>query len=253
MQLNTRLLESARNTLLAVCGLVSVSVAVLVYALLTHDFQIEYVAAYTSRDLSVSYLLSALWAGNDGSLLFWAWLLSVCAAVVVLQKRKPSLSANFSGDENLEELQSHRDTTYSMPKELEFDYQSGILNEDDYETLRNRYKRKAATILRDMDGLKGGTGADDEIEERVMAMRHNKGSLSRDSNTLDEIEEKVLALRQRRGSLLQDSSTVDEIEEKVLPLRQMKRQFCPQCGARHEADDRFCARCGTTLFKEEKR
>ena len=81
------LTDSARNSLLAVCGLVSISVAALIYALVTHDFQIEYVASYTSRDLSLTYLLSALWAGNDGSLLFWAWLLSLCAAVVVLQKR----------------------------------------------------------------------------------------------------------------------------------------------------------------------
>jgi len=81
------LTKSARNSLFAVCGLVSISVAVLVYALLTHDFQIEYVTAYTSRDTSLPYLLSALWAGNDGSLLFWGWLLSVFAAVVVLQKR----------------------------------------------------------------------------------------------------------------------------------------------------------------------
>lgn len=79
--------DSARNSLLAVCGLVSISVAALIYALVTHDFQIEYVASYTSRDLSLTYLLSALWAGNDGSLLFWAWLLSLCAVVVVLQKR----------------------------------------------------------------------------------------------------------------------------------------------------------------------
>ena len=81
------LTESAKNSLLAVCGLVSISVAILAYALVTHNFQIEYVASYTSRDLSLAYLLSALWAGNDGSLLFWAWLLSLFAAVVVLQKR----------------------------------------------------------------------------------------------------------------------------------------------------------------------
>ncbi len=81
------LTDSARNGLLAVFGLVSISVVALVYALVTHDFQIEYVASYTSRDLSLPYLLSALWAGNDGSLLFWAWLLSLFAAVVVLQKR----------------------------------------------------------------------------------------------------------------------------------------------------------------------
>ncbi len=81
------LAASAKNSLLAVCGLVSISVGVLLYALVTHDFQIQYVANYTSSDLSLAYLISALWAGNDGSLLFWAWLLSIFATVVVLQKR----------------------------------------------------------------------------------------------------------------------------------------------------------------------
>jgi cytochrome c-type biogenesis protein CcmF len=81
------LLHSASNSLLAVFGLVSLSVAILVYALVTHNFQIEYVASYTSTDLPLAYRLSALWAGNDGSLLVWAWLISLFAAVVVLQKR----------------------------------------------------------------------------------------------------------------------------------------------------------------------
>jgi len=84
---HSALIASAKNGLLAVFGLVSTSVAILLYALVTHNFQIEYVASYTSRDLSLPYLISALWAGNDGSLLFWAWLLSLLATVVVLQKR----------------------------------------------------------------------------------------------------------------------------------------------------------------------
>ena len=79
--------QSAKNGLLAVFGLTSVAVLILITALLTHNFQIEYVALYTSRDLSVPYLLSALWAGNDGSLLFWGWILSLFAVIVVLQKR----------------------------------------------------------------------------------------------------------------------------------------------------------------------
>ena len=84
---NQALIESARNGVLVVCGLVSVSVLTLIYALLTHDFSIEYVVSYSSRDMSWPYLLSALWAGNDGSLLFWAWLLSIFAAIVVLRRR----------------------------------------------------------------------------------------------------------------------------------------------------------------------
>ena len=82
-----RLLASARRSILAVSVLVTISVAVLLAALVTHNFQIEYVALYTSSDLSLPYLISALWAGNAGSLLFWGWLLSLFAAVVVLKKQ----------------------------------------------------------------------------------------------------------------------------------------------------------------------
>ena len=82
-----RLLASARRSILAVSALVTISAAVLLTALVTHNFQIEYVALYTSSDLSLPYLISALWAGNAGSLLFWGWLLSLFAAVVVLKKQ----------------------------------------------------------------------------------------------------------------------------------------------------------------------
>ncbi len=82
-----KLLASAKNSLLAVSVLVTISVAVLLAALISHNFQIEYVYQYTSSDLSLPYLISALWAGNAGSLLFWGWLLSLFAAVVVLRKR----------------------------------------------------------------------------------------------------------------------------------------------------------------------
>ena len=81
------LAHSARNSLVAVCGLVTIATTTLVYALLTHNFRIEYVAQYTSTDLSWNYLMGALWAGNDGSLLFWAWLLSLFAVIAILQKR----------------------------------------------------------------------------------------------------------------------------------------------------------------------
>ncbi len=81
------LIQSARNGLLAVCGLVSLSALLLLYALIAHDFQFEYVASYTSRDLSLPYLISALWAGNDGSLLLWAWLLAIMAVAALWPKR----------------------------------------------------------------------------------------------------------------------------------------------------------------------
>ena len=81
------LIASAGNGLIAVCGLVSISVAILLNALITHDFGMEYVASYSSRDTSLPYLVSGLWAGNSGSLLFWAWLLSIFAVVVMLKNQ----------------------------------------------------------------------------------------------------------------------------------------------------------------------
>ena len=80
--------KSARNAVIASFALVSFAVIALVTALVTHDFQINYVYSYTSTDMSPLYLISALWGGNAGSLLFWAWLISVFSAVLVLRNRK---------------------------------------------------------------------------------------------------------------------------------------------------------------------
>jgi len=79
--------QGARYGVIAVFGLISLSVIILLHALITHNFEIEYVATYTSSGLSLPYCISALWAGNAGSMLFWAWLLSVFAMAVVLRKQ----------------------------------------------------------------------------------------------------------------------------------------------------------------------
>jgi cytochrome c-type biogenesis protein CcmF len=82
------LLASAHNAVLVTAGLTTIAVAALLYALFTRDFSIEYVAEYTSRDTSALYTFTGLWAGQAGSLLFWAWLVSLFAAVALLQFRR---------------------------------------------------------------------------------------------------------------------------------------------------------------------
>jgi cytochrome c-type biogenesis protein CcmF len=60
----------------ALAGLVTLSgcVTVLVAALVAKDFSFDYVAKYSSQLLPWHYSLSALWVGQAGSLLLWAWL-----------------------------------------------------------------------------------------------------------------------------------------------------------------------------------
>jgi cytochrome c-type biogenesis protein CcmF len=79
---------SARNGVFVTFGLTSVASAALLYALLTHDFGIRYVAEHSSSDLPLMYTIAGWWAGQAGSLLFWAWVLSLLAVVVVVQGEK---------------------------------------------------------------------------------------------------------------------------------------------------------------------
>lgn len=85
-----KLAASAHKSIFAAFGLITLSTIALIYVLMTHDFQVEYVTSYTSRDMSWPYLLSAFWAGNAGSLLLWGWLVSLFAVVIVLWKREPT-------------------------------------------------------------------------------------------------------------------------------------------------------------------
>lgn len=81
-------LRSAKHGVIAIFGLMTVAMIVMVAALVGRDFRIEYVASYTDRNLSLVYTLSAVWAGSRGSLLFWGWILSMFAAIMVMQKRE---------------------------------------------------------------------------------------------------------------------------------------------------------------------
>ena len=70
------LLPSARWGTYATCALILVAVCVLAYAFQVHDFRIRYVARYSDRSMPWWYLIASLWGGQDGSLLWWAFLLA---------------------------------------------------------------------------------------------------------------------------------------------------------------------------------
>ena len=71
----------------ATFGLVVIATAVLLNALINNDFRLKYVAGYTSTSLPLHYRITALWGGMEGSLLFWALILSTLGALVVWQNR----------------------------------------------------------------------------------------------------------------------------------------------------------------------
>ncbi len=82
--------NSAENGALGVFVLLTIASGSLIHALLTRDFSLKYVTSNTSRDLSPLYTVTAFWAGQAGSLLLWAWILSIYTALVVLLNRRKS-------------------------------------------------------------------------------------------------------------------------------------------------------------------
>src|SRR5688572_7259994 len=83
-----RLHESALNALLAAFGATAVASLVLLGALATRDFSLEYVARSTSRELPLGYTLAAFWSGQAGSLLLWLLVLTgVGSAALALNRR----------------------------------------------------------------------------------------------------------------------------------------------------------------------
>jgi cytochrome c-type biogenesis protein CcmF len=83
-----RVIRSAEHGAYAVFALVAVATVILLRALLQHDFSLEYVAAYSSSSLPTQYTVAALWGGQQGSLLFWAFLLTLFSTVVHVQNRE---------------------------------------------------------------------------------------------------------------------------------------------------------------------
>lgn len=70
-----------RRASYGICAALLVAAAALWKGLFAHDFNIEYVASYTSRNLPEYYLVTAFWAGQKGSLLFWACVLGIFGAL----------------------------------------------------------------------------------------------------------------------------------------------------------------------------
>ncbi|HEB02028.1 MAG TPA: hypothetical protein ENI12_02225, partial [Nitrospirae bacterium] len=66
----------------------SIAVGLLLNAFLTDDFSIQYVVSYSEKSLPVFYKITGLWAGQEGSLLFWGWLVVLYTAIIVARDGK---------------------------------------------------------------------------------------------------------------------------------------------------------------------
>jgi len=82
------LVKSGERALYATFGFTLLASIGLWTALFMHDFSIKFVASYTSSNLPKIYTFTAFWAGQSGSMLFWALILTTYSAIAVFTNRK---------------------------------------------------------------------------------------------------------------------------------------------------------------------
>lgn len=83
------IVASGRNAAIGVTILYTTASAALILGLLTHDFSMQYVFDHSSRTMPPDLSTAAFYSGQEGSLLYWGWTLSLFSAFVLWQQRKP--------------------------------------------------------------------------------------------------------------------------------------------------------------------
>jgi cytochrome c-type biogenesis protein CcmF len=79
-----RLADTARRAGIAGFAAISAAAFALIWSVFTNDFSITYILEHSNRALPAAYKFSALWSGQEGSLVLWAWLLGAYGFVLRL-------------------------------------------------------------------------------------------------------------------------------------------------------------------------
>jgi cytochrome c-type biogenesis protein CcmF len=82
-----RLADTARRAGIAGFAAITAAAFALVWSVFANDFSITYIMEHSNRALPAAYKFSALWSGQEGSLVLWAWLLGAYGFVLRLRHK----------------------------------------------------------------------------------------------------------------------------------------------------------------------
>jgi hypothetical protein len=137
-------------------------------------------------------------------------LMAVCVVIGVgepLARRRLYQAHGHEGGDDTERLLLQKEMLYGAIRDLDFDFQTGKVDQKDYVELHQQLEREAVQILRQLDAA-----------DPLVALDH-------------EIEQQVLALRRPIASTVYGSS----------------QQACFSCGTPLENGENFCPCCGQAL------
>ena len=77
-------MDSARTLAFGQFFFVTIAIACLTYAFIANDFSVLYVAQHSNSQLPTLYRVAAVWGGHEGSLLLWAFILTLWTVAVAM-------------------------------------------------------------------------------------------------------------------------------------------------------------------------
>jgi cytochrome c-type biogenesis protein CcmF len=80
-------IDSGRRAVYALAGVLTLAFGILEVAFLRSDFSLAVVAEHSSTTTPAFYRAAAAWSAQEGSLLLWAWLLSLWSSVALFVNR----------------------------------------------------------------------------------------------------------------------------------------------------------------------
>jgi cytochrome c-type biogenesis protein CcmF len=82
-----RRVEISRRAVYAACGLLTACVVLIEIAFAGDDFSFKIVQQHSSLETPTFYKLAAMWSSQEGSLLLWAWVLSIASSLALYATR----------------------------------------------------------------------------------------------------------------------------------------------------------------------
>ncbi len=175
--------------------------------------------------------------------------LAILAAIAFYVSRpliRPKRAVQAAGMDTLS-LEARRDSLYTQIKELDLDHATGKVNDEDYTRLRADLVAQAADVLKQIDGVVQRPSAvpvtepiaplavDDDIEALIAARRKTR-SVS--------VPQPAAA---PKGPDIDIEAAIAARRKTKVPAIESTTLTCPKCGRPVNADDAFCAKCGTAL------
>src|SRR3954447_13621560 len=83
-----RVVDSSRRAVYGLCALLTICVIVIEAAFARTDLSLAVVADHSSASTPAFYRFTAMWSSQEGSLLLWAWVLSIASSAVLFATHK---------------------------------------------------------------------------------------------------------------------------------------------------------------------